>query len=65
MDKMIKVLTLLPVSLASVTTFAHSGHDNNIIFHTHNGADHFSVILIIGLLLGVASYYVYKKNIQK
>ncbi len=65
MNKIIKVITLLLSSLFSATTFAHTGHGNNNIFHSHNGSDHSLVILIIGLLVGFASYYVYKKNITK
>ena len=61
MNKIIKVTALLITSLYSATTFAHTGHGNNNIFHSHNGSDHFLVILIIGLLIGFATYYVYKK----
>lgn len=65
MNKIIKVITLLLSSLFSATTFAHTGHGNNNVFHSHNGSEHSLVILIIGLLIGVAAYYVYKKNITK
>jgi len=65
MNKIIKVTALLITSLYSATSFAHTGHGNNNIFHSHNGSDHSLVILIIGLLVGVATYYVYKKNITK
>ena len=61
MNKIIKVTALLITSLYSTTTFAHTGHGNNNI-HNHNGSDHFLIIFIIGLLIGFASYYIYKKN---
>ena len=65
MNKIINIITLLLSSLFSVETFAHTGHGNNNVFHSHNGSDHALVILIIGLLIGFATYYVYKNNISK
>ena len=64
MNKIINVSTLLLSSLFSATSFAHTGHGNNNVFHSHNGGDYYLVILIIGLLIGFASYYVYKKTYQ-
>ena len=65
MNKIIKVTILLLTSLYSATTFAHTGHGNNNIFHLHNGVDYFIVILIVGLLVGFVTYYDYKKNNPK
>lgn len=65
MNKVINVITLLLTSFFSATIFAHTGHGNNNIFHSHNGSDHSLVILIIGLLIGFVTYYIYKKNNPK
>lgn len=62
MNKIINIFTLLLSSLFSATTFAHTGHGNNNVFHSHNGSEHSLIILITGLLIGFAIYYVYKKT---
>jgi len=38
MNKIINVVTLLLSSLFSATTFAHTGHGNNV-FHSHSGSE--------------------------
>ena len=65
MKKIITTITLLITSLFSVATFAHSGHGNNNIVHTHNGTNYFLIMAIVGLFVGFFIYYDYKKNIQK
>ncbi len=65
MNKIINVITLLLSSLFSATAFAHTGHSNNNVFHNHNGSNYSLVLLIIGLLIGFATYYIYIKNSPK
>lgn len=65
MNKITKITALLMTSLYSVTLFAHTGHGNNNIFHSHNETNYFLVMLIIGLLIGFVTYYNYKKNSRK
>jgi len=60
MIKKIYQITLLIISLASSTAFAHTGLHNNI-YHPLNGLDHFLVVLIIGMLTATIVYYLYKK----
>ena len=64
MNKIIKVIALLVSSLFSATTFAHTGHGNNII-HSHNETNYFVIMLLVGLFVGLITYYDYKKNIHK
>ena len=64
MNKIIKVMALLVSSLFSATTFAHTGHSNNII-HSHNETNYFVIMLLVGLFVGLVTYFDYKKNIRK
>ena len=64
MKKIITTITLLIIGLFSVTTFAHTGHGINI-HHSHNGADYFLIMLVVGLFISFVTYYNYKKNIRK
>jgi len=58
--KHIHKIAMLAGTLLSSSTFAHTGLHNEI-YHPLSGVDHFLVVLIIGLVAGVASYYLYKK----
>ena len=64
-NKISKLITFLLTSLISTLTFAHPGHGNNNIFHTHDGLDHIFVMFIIGVLISIAAYYIYKKILSK
>jgi len=65
MKKVIKLTTLLITSLFSTITFAHTGHENSNIFHLHSDSGYILVLLIVGLLVGYATYHDYKKNVKK
>ena len=65
MKKIITTITLLVTSLFSVATFAHGGHGNNHIVHSHNGTDYFLIMAVVSLFIGFITYYDYKKNIRK
>lgn len=60
MKKYIINITLLLTSMVSSAALAHTGFHNDI-YHPLSGIDHFLVMLIVGLLAGVATYYFYKK----
>ena len=64
MKKIITTITLLVTSLFSVATFAHGGHGNNNIVHSHNGTDYFLIMAVVCLFVGFVTYYDYKKNIR-
>ncbi len=65
MKKIITITALLIATIYSTASIAHTGHGNNNIFHAHDGAGYFLVMLIVGLLVGFVTYYDYKKNIHK
>jgi hydrogenase/urease accessory protein HupE len=56
----IKKIVPLLACLASPAVFAHTGIHTGI-YHPLSGVDHFLMLLIGGLLAGVATYYFYKK----
>ncbi|MCK5336652.1 MAG: HupE/UreJ family protein [Gammaproteobacteria bacterium] len=58
--KLFGKIALLSASVASSTAFAHTGIHNEL-YHPLSGVDHFLVILIIGLLAAITTYYFYKK----
>jgi hydrogenase/urease accessory protein HupE len=60
MFKKLLKIALLSASVASSTAFSHTGIHNEL-YHPLSGADHFLVILIVGLLAAITTYYFYKK----
>jgi hydrogenase/urease accessory protein HupE len=65
LKKIISNTILVFTIITSPTIMAHTGFHNDTlttnIHHTLSGIDHFSVILLITLLSGIVSYYLFKK----
>ena len=61
MLNMIKRLILIATGLMSSTSYAHTGFHAAGLYHPLTGMDHFLAILIIALLAGLLSYYLYKR----
>ncbi len=59
-NRIIQALSLLLIGLIASPTFAHTGVHNSA-YHPLSGVDHFLVALIVGLLVTVSGYYIFKK----
>lgn len=59
-NRTIQAFSLFLTGLIASPSLAHTGVHNSS-YHPLSGVDHFLAILMISLLVGVVSYYFYKK----
>lgn len=48
------------LSMVLSPVFAHTGPHNEV-YHLHGAVNYFLIVLIIAMLTGAATYYLYKK----